>query len=200
LQEEALKSNESKNQVSLKNERDAAARPMRMGSERLHETLLSRYEDSVKSVEIKSNYQNIKIADGNFEEIVRQFTLLMRKGGGEAKLLLQPEHLGSVKLRIQLDRGEVATSIIVDNQAVRDLILSRLNILEESLLEHGFNLGSFEVGVKGENAGNEAATETAKGNPNTGTVDEITGVEDEMPTENAVGKLPWMSTRVNITV
>lgn len=200
LQEEPLKSNEPGVYMSLKNDRDTADRSMRPGSERLPEALLSRYEDSVKSVEIKSNYQNSKIADGNFEEIVRQFTLLVREGGGEAKLLLQPEHLGSLKLRIQLDRGEVATSIIVDNQAVKDLIMSRLNILEESLLEHGFDLGSFEVGVKGENAGEEAATETAKGNMNAGTVVETTGVEEEMLPENASWQLPWMSTRVNITV
>ncbi len=200
LQEEPLKSKEPGGHVSLKNDRDTADRSMRQGSERLPETLLSRYENSVKSVEIKSNYQNTKIADGNFDEIVRQFTLLVREGGGEAKLLLQPEHLGSLKLRIQLDRGEVATSIIVDNQAVKDLIMSRLNILEESLLEHGFDLGSFEVGVKGENVGDEAAAETAKGNMNAGTVDETTGVEEEMLPENASGQLPWISTRVNITV
>jgi flagellar hook-length control protein FliK len=186
--------------VNLRNGRDAAVKPLRAGVEKLPETLLSRYEDSVKSVEIKSNYQNNKIADGNFEEIVRQFTLLMRKGGGEAKLLLQPEHLGSLKLRIQLDRGEVATSIVVDNQAVKDLILSRLNILQESLLEHGFDLGSFEVGVKDDNAGGEAAAEPAKGNPNAGTVEETTGVDDDVLNGNEVGHLPWISTRVNITV
>jgi flagellar hook-length control protein FliK len=187
--------------VNLKYEpRESFTGKMRVGGERLPEMLLSKYERSIKTVDVKAHYQNIKNADGNFDEIVRQFTLLMRKGGGEAKLLLQPEHLGSLKLRILLDRGEVATSIVVDNQAVKDLILSRLNILEESLLEHGFDLSSFEVGVKGENGDGEVASGTAKGSTGGGDQEEAPLVEDELVADHVAVQLPWMSTRVNITV
>jgi flagellar hook-length control protein FliK len=187
--------------VNLKYEpRESFAGKVRAGGERLLETALSKYEGSIKTVDVKSYYQNIQNADGNFDEIVRQFTLLMRKGGGEAKLLLQPEHLGSLKLRIQLDRGEVATSIVVDNQAVKDLILSRLNILEESLLEHGFGLGSFEVGVKGENGDGETASGTARGSTGGGNQGEAPLAEDELVADYVAAQLPWMSTRVNITV
>jgi len=187
--------------VNLKYEpRESFAGKVRAGGERLLETALSKYEGSIKTVDVKSHYQNIQNADGNFDEIVRQFTLLMRKGGGEAKLLLRPEHLGSLKLRIQLDRGEVATSIVVDNQAVKDLILSRLNILEESLLEHGFGLGSFEVGVKGENGDGETASGTARGSTGGGNQGEAPLAEDELVADYVAAQLPWMSTRVNITV
>jgi flagellar hook-length control protein FliK len=169
------------------------------------EAMLSKYEGSLKVVDVKSHNQTIQNADGlvgdsHFDEIVRQFTLLMRKGGGEAKLLLQPEHLGSMKLRIQLDKGEVATSIVVDNQAVKDLILSRLNILEESLLEHGFDLGSFDVGVKSENGNSDAASETASGNRQRGSGDVPASMEYEDEAVLETARLPWMSTRVNITV
>ena len=167
--------------------------------------MLSKYEGSVKTIDMKPHYQNVQngdgvFADGNFDEIVRQFTLLLRKGGGEAKLLLQPEHLGSLKLRIQVDRGEVATSILVDNQAVKDLILSRLNILEESLLEHGFDLSSFDVGVKSENGDAETASGTAAGKRSGDSVVESSPMEDEVAAAGEMARLPWMSTRVNITV
>ena len=174
-------------------------------AEGLQEAVLSKYEGSVKTIDMKPHYHNVQngdglFADGNFDEIVRQFTLLMRKGGGEAKLLLQPEHLGSLKLRIQVDSGEVATSILVDNQAVKDLILSRLNILEESLLEHGFDLSSFDVGVKSENGDAETALGTAAGKNSGHSVFEPLPVEDEVAAAGAMAKLPWLSTRVNITV
>jgi flagellar hook-length control protein FliK len=171
----------------------------------LQEAVLSKYEGSVKTIDMKPHYHNVQngdglFADGNFDEIVRQFTLLMRKGGGEAKLLLQPEHLGSLKLRIQVDSGEVATSILVDNQAVKDLILSRLNILEESLLEKGFDLSSFDVGVKSENGDAETALGTTAGKKSGHSVVESIPMEDEVAAAGETAKLPWMSTRVNITV
>jgi len=174
-------------------------------AEGLQEAVLSKYEGSVKTIDMKPHFHNVQngdglFADGNFDEIVRQFTLLMRKGGGEAKLLLQPEHLGSLKLRIQVDNGEVATSILVDNQAVKDLILSRLNILEESLLEHGFDLSSFDVGVKSENGDAETALGTAVGKKGGHSMVESLPMEDEVAAAGEMVKLPWMSTRVNITV
>lgn len=199
--DERISADKYETAVNLKNgPRESFAGKVRAGGERLPETVLSKYEGSIKVASVKSHYQNIQNADGNFDEIVRQFTLLMRKGGGEAKLLLQPEHLGSLKLRIQLDRGEVAASIVVDNQAVKDLILSRLNILEEGLLEHGFGLGSFEVGVKGENGDGETASGTARGSTGSGNQGEPPLVEDELAADLVAAQLPWMSTRVNITV
>jgi len=188
--------------VNLKNEpHESLAGKAKTAAPGLHETVLLKYEGSAKTLEIKPHYQSVHNADGPFDEIVRQFTLLMRKGGGEAKLLLQPEHLGSMKLRIQVDRGEVATSILVDNQAVKDLILSRLNILEESLLEHGFDLGSFEVGVKGEKGNGETASGTARGNRSDANGGgEAALMEDDPVAGQETARLPWISTRVNITV
>ena len=187
--------------VNLKNEpRDSLSGKAKTAAPELHETVLSKYEGSAKIIEIKPHYNSVQKADGHFDEIIRQFTLLLRKGGGEAKLLLQPEHLGSMKLRIQVDRGEVATSILVDNQAVKDLILSRLNILEESLLEHGFGLGSFEVGVKGEKGEGDTASGTARGNRSGVNGGEAALMEDDPVASQETARLPWISTRVNITV
>jgi flagellar hook-length control protein FliK len=162
------------------------------------DTVFTRYEKWAKPLELKPHYQNIKNADGNFNDIVRQFTLLLQKGGGEAKLVLQPEHLGSLKMKIQLKQGEVITSVLVDNQAVKDLILSRLTILEENLLRHGFNLGSFDVDVKGEEADSQLARRETRGEG----VSPVEGLEpDEQTLESFPERwLPWISTAVNITV
>jgi flagellar hook-length control protein FliK len=201
-----VQSNLNNMTVHLKNETQSAfSSKAKADAPGLAETVLSKYEGSVKIVDAKPHYQTVQNADGligdsNFDEIVRQFTLLMRKGGGEAKLLLQPEHLGSMKLRIQLDRGEVATSILVDNQAAKDLILSKLNILEESLLERGFDLGSFDVGVKSENGDSEAPSGTAGGKNHGSSGDVLISMENEDESGHEEARLPWMSTRVNITV
>lgn len=156
---------------------------------------VARYEGAVRTVEPKSHYGIAKYADGNFDEIVKQFTLLVGKGGGEARIVLQPESLGHLKLNIKLSNQEVQTSILVDNQAVRDLIVSKLNILEESLLQHGFNLGSCDVGVRdGDGKGAAAGNGKRKG--------KMLPVMDEAQdiTEAPGQRIPWMSTVVNITV
>jgi flagellar hook-length control protein FliK len=113
-------------------------------------------------------------------------------------MVLEPEHLGQLRLRIQLDRGEVTTNMVVDNQAVKELIMSRLNVLEESLLEHGFGLGSFEVGVKGENAEGDRSSTEAQGRKVSSTVNPV---DNPIPVEGVREQyLPWISSRVNITV
>jgi flagellar hook-length control protein FliK len=88
--------------------------------------------------------------------------------------------------------------MVVDNQAVKELIMSRLNILEQNLLEQGFSLGSFEVEVKDRNTEPETAGKDVKKGPG------INNIEDEDQdleiSRASMSGLPWISTVVNITV
>lgn len=124
--------------------------------------------------------------------------MVVKKGGGEAKVVLQPEALGQMKLNLKLNHNEVNTVMVVDNQAVKELIMSRLNILEQNLMEQGFSLGSFEVEVKDKNTETETAGKDVKKGPG------INNIEDEGRDLEISGAsipgLPWISTVVNITV
>ncbi len=172
----------------------------RAGGEREIVSTLSRYESTSQIIQPKTNYQLFKNADGNFNEIVRQFTLLLNKGGGEARLVLQPESLGSLRLSIRLAHKEVSTSIVVDNQMVRELIVSRLPALERSLEEHGFFLGSFEVGVRD----GEPEREPMQEEQRNGMVSVRKAYRLREPlsigSNATVPYLPWLSTVVNIMV
>ena len=50
----------------------------------------------------------------------------------------------------------------MENQAVKDLIVTRLNVLEQGLLQHGFSLGSFQVEVKDGGQGMKAAVQDGR--------------------------------------
>ncbi len=155
-----------------------------------------KYEHSAQNVGVKTHYQFQKIADVNFDEIIKQFTLILNRGGGEAHLHLHPESLGELKLRIKLSNNEVSTNMLVDNQSVKDLIMERLNILEESLQEQGFQLGSFQVEVKDrQNNSHEVFNGAGRGTAASVKDDEKTIIGDE-----ASAVPPWMSTLINITV
>ncbi len=155
-----------------------------------------KYEHSAQNVGMKTHYQFQKIADGNFDEIIKQFTLVLNRGGGEARLHLHPESLGELKLSIKLSNNNVSTNILVEHQFVKDLIMERLNVLAESLQEHGFQLGSFQVEVKDrQNDSYEVFNGTKRGTA------AVTVDDDELLTDNAMSAVPpWMSTLINITV
>ncbi|MCK4803133.1 MAG: flagellar hook-length control protein FliK [Spirochaetes bacterium] len=157
-----------------------------------------KYENNIPNTVTKPDYQIHRSADEIFNDIVKQFSMVVKKGGGEAKVVLQPEVLGQVKLSLKLYNNEVNTFMVVDNQAVKELIMSRLNILEQNLLEQGFSLGSFEVEVKDRNTEPETAGKDVKKGPG------INNIEDEDQdleiSRASMSGLPWISTVVNITV
>jgi flagellar hook-length control protein FliK len=154
-----------------------------------------RYEKNVPKVLIKQDYQIAKTADEIFNEIVQKFTLTVRKGGGEAHIVLQPEVLGKLKLNLKLNQNEVNSVIIVENQSVKDLIISKLNILEQNLLQHGFSLGSFHVEVNDKSAGFQNMTGRRIGNKENQFEPAVEIGEDTL----TMASLPWISTMINVT-
>jgi hypothetical protein len=159
----------------------------------------SRYESTSLRVSSAPDYQIARNTDEYINEIVRQMTLVARKGGGEARISLKPDFLGGIKLNLRLDHGEVSSFILVENPAVKDLILSRLNVLEQGLLQHGLSLGSFQVEVK--DGGGGARAEGQDGGKRPGVSIETGRAEEAVePAPFAAAGLPWMSTIVNITV
>jgi hypothetical protein len=167
---------------------------------REHSFACERYESSIHraetAVEMRAHSPAGKTGDDIFGEIVRQFTFVVKRGGGEARLVLKPPSLGELRLNIKLNNAEVNTSMVVENMAMRDLIVSKLTTLQESLLNQGFSLGSFNVEVR-----ERDASEDTGGQEKSGVVSLGTGPEeaDEAEQTRSPG-LPWISTIVNITV
>jgi hypothetical protein len=83
---------------------------------------------------------------------------------------------------------------------VRDLSASKLPVLESSLEEHGFFLGSFEVGVRDEEHRGKELPEEARRSP--GLVDRVEKPQMVSSAElnGTLPYLPWLSAFVNIIV
>jgi len=179
-----------------KQEAGSASKEMIHG-ERDSALISEKYENNVPKVLSKTDYQIVKNTDEIFDEIVRQFSFVVKKGGGEANLVLQPDILGKLKLNLKLNQHEVHSVIIVDNQSVKDLIISRLNILEQSLLQQGLSLGSFHVEVNDSEAGlNTEEHEIGKALKMSRGIDS----EEEAFMNPVVMITPeWLSTIINVT-
>jgi flagellar hook-length control protein FliK len=87
-------------------------------------------------------------------ELVRAAGIVLRDGGGEIKLTLKPESLGSVRIRMNLVDNAIEGRIIVDNSAVKHAFEGSLDSLMRALTAEGFQTASLSVSVGGQNADN----------------------------------------------
>ena len=65
----------------------------------------------------------------------------------EVKILLRPEQLGEVSLKIATQNGIVTAQFIAENQKVKEIIESNFNQLRDMLSEQGVDVGALEVNV-----------------------------------------------------
>jgi flagellar hook-length control protein FliK len=83
-------------------------------------------------------------------EIVHQAGIILRDGGeGEIRLVLKPENLGSVRIRLQLGESSLEGRIVVDNSNVKELLDAHLEQLKSALRQEGYASANIDVTVSG---------------------------------------------------
>ena len=82
-------------------------------------------------------------------EVLRRAGLVIRDGGGEMRLILKPESLGSVRINLNLTGNHIEGRIIVENNTVKQLFESQLFHLSQAFKEDGFESTALEVSVGG---------------------------------------------------
>ena len=85
-------------------------------------------------------------------ELVRASSLVLKDGGGEIRLVLKPESLGSVRIRMNVVDNAIEGRIIVDSAAVKHVFDGSVDALRRALTAEGFQMGSLQVSVGGQNA------------------------------------------------
>ncbi len=69
------------------------------------------------------------------------------KGGGEMRLVLHPDDMGEVKLKVSTKDGKVEVELMAENNDVAKVLRSGNHDLEHSLKEQNLTLSKFEVTV-----------------------------------------------------
>jgi len=81
--------------------------------------------------------------------MVEHFEAYAKGGAPSVKLILQPEHLGEVHVRLTLIDGSINAMVRVDNPQVREAVAQQLEIMRASLAEQGIKIEKLEVSVAG---------------------------------------------------
>jgi flagellar hook-length control protein FliK len=93
-----------------------------------------------------------RLQDMAGSELTRATNLILKDGGGEIRLVLQPESLGSVRIRMHIVDNAIEGTIIVDNSAVKHVIDGSIDALRRAFTAEGFQTGSLNVSVGGQGA------------------------------------------------
>jgi flagellar hook-length control protein FliK len=80
-------------------------------------------------------------------QIVKAISLQWKQGLGEARIRLEPEHLGEVRVSLRVQAGAVTAVVTAENPAVQAWIETGQQELKNALGEQGLRLQRFEVVV-----------------------------------------------------
>jgi len=87
-------------------------------------------------------------------ELTRATGIILKDGGGEIRLVLKPESLGSIRIRMNLVDNAIEGRIFVENAAVKQVLDGSLDSLAKALTAQGFQSASLEVSVGGQGSDN----------------------------------------------
>jgi hypothetical protein len=110
-----------------------------------HATQGSRDEPAVAPTALPRSLQERLVP-----QIVQHAGIILRDGGeGEIRLVLRPENLGSVRIRLQLGERSLEGRIVVDNRDVKELLDANLEQLKSALRQEGYASANIDVTVSG---------------------------------------------------
>lgn len=89
-------------------------------------------------------------------QIMENVKVSAKTGVSEVKIILKPEQLGDVSLKIATQNGIVTAQFIAENQKVKEIIESNFNQLRDMLSEQGVNVGALEVNVSSDSQNEES--------------------------------------------
>lgn len=83
-------------------------------------------------------------------EIVKQAGIILKKdNSGEIRLVLKPEKLGNVRIKLNLQDNNIVGKIIVENINVKEVFEHNLESLHRAFRQEGFQSSGLEVSVGG---------------------------------------------------
>ena len=78
-------------------------------------------------------------------QIVQTMRLQWSRGGGEARITLEPSHLGELTVSLKVDQGVVTVKLQAETPIVREWLQTHQQTLRQGLAEHQLTLDRLEI-------------------------------------------------------
>ncbi len=88
-----------------------------------------------------------ELAESVLPQVIRSVAALVRGGGAEMRLQLQPADLGEIELRVRTTEAAVRGEFVVTNPEVKHLLEQHVGRLRAALAQEGLDLQGFSVDV-----------------------------------------------------
>lgn len=101
------------------------------------------FSTNMPKTQVLRNINNTEVVT----QIMEKIKVSVKPEISEVKMLLKPEQLGEVSLKIATQNGVVTAQFIAESQRVKEIIEANFNQLKDMLLEQGIDVGALEVSV-----------------------------------------------------
>lgn len=88
-----------------------------------------------------------QLSNENVEKLISGSQALIKKGGGEMKIQLNPEGLGTIHVDIKVKDGQVGVQMMADTHEAKKLLESSMSDLKVGLADHKLSLNHLKVDV-----------------------------------------------------
>ena len=95
---------------------------------------------------LTSNSNRIEV----IEQIMKKASLMVRDGGGSARIKLDTSDHGHLDLALKMNDKNLDLRILAESDKVRESLMSEIPKMRELLVHQGLNLDTIEIGVAGE--------------------------------------------------
>ena len=118
-------------------------------------------------------------ADKLLRQVVKATKITISRGREEMRMLLKPERLGWLKVRIAVEGQKVTARLVVENQGVRDLLESNVRNLHQALQSQNLKVSQIVVDLQGD--GGSQLRESDGGSGSKADSDRSPATEDTAP-------------------
>ncbi|MGZ3660829.1 MAG: flagellar hook-length control protein FliK [Bdellovibrionota bacterium] len=124
-------------------------------------TLSQKNEAAQKDLYLPAGQKPEQLKSALTAELGTNVAFHANKGGGEMRIVLHPDDMGEVKLKVGTKNGKVEVQVTADNEDVAKLLRGGSKDLEASLKSQNLSLSKFEVTVG--DSSSLVATDTRSG-------------------------------------
>ncbi len=147
-----------------------------IGKENGMQNLSSMLGNRVTDLLMKNVEQSV------MDQLTSKMHHAVRSGLNEVRLVLHPDSLGEVRLKIEIHQEVVFAKINVENAQVKQIVEANLGQLKDALEQHNLSTGGFEVNVNNgskQDEGDPTQVVYTKGDIDDSTIDTSDGEGEE---------------------